>query len=100
MSTATITGPLFAGVTFIPEFDEARLTGQWMRVWDVMSKGDWLTLTEIQAYIHLRHRKRDSEAGISARIRDFRKPRFGGHTVEKRRRGDPKAGLHEYRLII
>jgi hypothetical protein len=36
----------------------------------------------------------DPEASVSARLRDFRKPRFGGHTVDRRRDGR----LNRYRL--
>ena len=38
-----------------------------------------------------------SEAGISARLRDLRKPRFGGYTVERRR---VDGGLFEYRILL
>jgi len=41
-----------------------------------------------------------SEAGISARLRDFRKIKFGGHKVYRRRRGEASKGLHEYRLEL
>lgn len=35
-----------------------------------------------------------SEAGLSARIRDLRKPQYGGHTIVRRKNGS----LWEYRL--
>ena len=38
-----------------------------------------------------------SEASVSARLRDLRKPRFGGHTVERRRRTQ---SVWEYRLEV
>jgi len=38
------------------------------------------------------------EASISARLRDFRRPKFGGYTVERRRGGF--GGSHEYRLLV
>jgi type II secretory pathway predicted ATPase ExeA len=90
----TITGPLFSGASYIREFDETRLKGQWLRVWNIMRSGHWLTLSEIQTRIHATG-NHDSEAAISARLRDFRKEKFGGHTVNRRRRGDPKQGLFE-----
>ena len=96
--TTTITGPLFAGITYEPEFDESRLKGQSHRVWSVMRSGRWLTFGEIQAAIHAQFKEHDSEAGISARLRDFRKRRFASHKVLRRRRGDPKKGLFEYRV--
>lgn len=38
----------------------------------------------------------DPEASVSARLRDFRKLRFGGHTVERRY---VEVGLFEYRVL-
>jgi hypothetical protein len=83
---------IFDGVTIVPEFDRIRLGKQLRRVLQCLLIGDWLTLAEI------RHRTRDPEASISARIRDLRKPKFGGHTIDRRRRGEPSDGLWEYRL--
>ena len=82
----------FDGATFEPEHDEARLSKQLLRVKEVMQSGGWLTLTEIAAMTG------DHEQSISARLRDLRKPKFGGHTVDRRRRGEPAAGLFEYRF--
>jgi hypothetical protein len=92
--------PLFAGVTYDDDLDASRLKGQYKRVWNVMRLGDWLTLSEIQTYIKLQTGVYDSESAISARLRDFRKERFGSHQVERRRRGEAERGLHEYRLTI
>ncbi len=36
-------------------------------------------------------------ASVSAQLRHMRKPRFGGHTVEREYVGD---GLYNYRLIV
>ncbi len=82
----------FDGVTYEPKFDATRLRGEMARVYDVMIDGVWRTLHEIQGFT------RDPEASISARLRDLRKAKFGSHTVERRRRGDPKRGLFEYRV--
>lgn len=90
----------FGGETFVPAFDAERLTGQYKRVWDVMKDGRWMTLAEIKAAVIFNFDHHDSEAAISARLRDFRKKRFGGHRVERRRRGSAKNGLFEYSLIV
>ncbi len=74
--------------------DRERLKGQALRVFDVMADGKWRTLSQIAAVTKWWHEKTDSEAGISARLRCFRK---AGHTVE-RRRVPGGNGLHEYRL--
>lgn len=90
----------FDGKTFVAEWDAKRLTGQWKRVFEVMASGAWRTLSEIQDEIWRRFQKHDSTPGISARLRDFRKERFGSHEVLRQRRGEAERGLHEYRLAI
>ncbi len=55
--------------------------------------GWWWTLREISQHTG------DPEASISARLRDLRKARFGAHTVNRRRRGDPTKGVFEYQLL-
>lgn len=86
----------FDGETYEPPRDQVRLTGQALRVWKVMQDGKWRTLPQISvACFHLG--RRDSEAAISARLRDFRKERFGGHVVEREHIND---GLWRYRLIV
>jgi hypothetical protein len=87
----------FDGSTFIPEFDENRLNAQEFRVYDTMSDGAWRTLSEIQKAGAARAGYIDPEASISARLRGLRK---AGCTVERRRRGDPRAGLWEYRVLV
>ena len=84
--------PKFDGATFDPARDGARLTGQLERVKGIMADGAWRTLAELAALVD------GSEAGVSARLRDLRKVKFGGHQVDRRRRGD--GGLHEYRLTL
>jgi hypothetical protein len=46
-------------------------------VWRVMSGGEWQSLRTIAA------KTGHPEASISARLRDFRKARFGSHIVER-----------------
>ena len=67
-----------------------RLCGQILRVYDAMYGGQWLTLAEIHQITG------DPEASISAQIRHLRKHRFGGHKIDKRRRGE--SGTWEYCL--
>ena len=90
----------FDGVTYEPKFDAARLRGEMSRVYEVIKDGHWYTLGEIG--LAIQHRflgQHDSEAGISARLRDFRKIKWGSHTVNRRRRGDPSKGVFEYQLL-
>lgn len=81
----------FDGRTFVPARDGERLTGLWRRVFDVMGDGQWHSLPE------LARRCQGSETSVSARLRDFRKSRWGGHTVERRHIG---AGVWEYRMEV
>jgi len=81
------------GETYDREADLERLTGQNKRVHDLMADGQWRTLAEIAGLL------RDPEASISARLRDLRKPKFGGHTVNRRHRGPKENGLYEYQLV-
>lgn len=83
----------FNGPDYVPELDKARLTGQIERIYLLMSDHHWRTLTEIELLTGY------PQASISAQLRHLRKPRFGGFIVEKRRRGDRKQGLFEYRLL-
>ena len=88
---STLDGPR-DGVTFDPGTDTIRLNDQMRRVAEVMGDSQWRTLREIADVTG------DPEASVSARLRDFRKPRFGGLVVLRRRR-DGK-GLYEYRLTL
>ena len=83
------------GRTYDPEQDQRRLGKQAQAVWDFMvaNRHRWLALVQIGISIG------EPEASISARLRDFRKPRFGSHTVERRRRKDGR-GTWEYRLTV
>jgi len=86
--------PHFDGPAYEPEYDHARLTGQILRVWDLMRDGHWRTLQEIADHTG------DPPASISAQLRHLRKKRFGLHTVERRSRGDRESGLWEYRVLV
>lgn len=83
--------PDFDGVTYERAKDHARLTSQLVRVYGCMRDGQWRTLDEIARSIN------DPAASISARLRDLRKSKFGGYTVQRRRRTQ---GLFEYRLAL
>lgn len=82
----------FDGKTYEAPLDYERLGRQLLAVLSVVKDGRWRTLSEVAAETG------EPEASISARLRDLRKEKFGGHTVERRRRGEEKRGLFEYRL--
>lgn len=82
---------LFDGATYDDDRDGDRLRAQFRRVWGVMADEAWHTLPEMSAATG------DPPASISARIRDFRKDKFGGHTVL---REHVVKGLWKYKLIV
>ncbi len=79
------------GETFVYPRDGVRLNKQHAAVWEVVRFGDWMTLAEVA------ERTGYPEASISARLRDFRKDKFGCLTVERRYIED---GLHQYRVLV
>lgn len=87
----------FDGRTYEPERDYERLKGQLQRVFQVMRDGQWRTLAIIQAEVFKTSGKHDSEAAISARLRDFRKRKYGSHEVERQH---IDSGLFTYRLVL
>lgn len=81
----------FDGNTYSHERDSARLGEQMMAVLSVMADGKWRTLAAIASETNA------PEASVSARLRDLRKPRFGGYTVN---REYVRRGLYQYQLLV
>lgn len=81
----------FDGADYSPDRDNSRLTGQILRVWEVMKDGQWRTLRQIA------DKTNDPEASISAQLRHLRKDKFGAHQIEREYINN---GLYKYRLII
>ena len=79
-----------AGETFDVELDGKRLGEQATRVFTQMKSGEWRTLRDISTAT------KSPEASVSARLRDLRR---AGFMVERRRVGNPKAGLWAYRVL-
>ena len=80
----------FEGKTYQPARDGPRLAGQLARVKSYMADGQWHTLAQ------LAQATGGSESGVSARLRDLKKIRFGSHRIEKQHLEN---GLWHYRLI-
>lgn len=85
-----MSGQRFDGCDYEPLRDDARLTGQLLRIWQVVCDGAWRTLDEIERATGA------PQPSISAQLRHLRKPRFGAHTVE---REHVRSGLYRYRVI-
>lgn len=88
------TRPAFDGATYSPEHDARRLGRQLAAVYSCMSDGQWRTPAEIEEATGA------NWASASARLRDMRKAKHGGHEVQRRRREPAEAGVWEYRLIV
>jgi hypothetical protein len=84
MKAARFEGPVDAKL----DFD--RLCGQMKNIYTLMIDGVWRSLSEIELDTG------EPQASISAQLRHLRKPRFGSHLVDKRRRGE--TGTWEYRV--
>lgn len=79
----------FHGETYDAPMDHGRLRGQLLRVFARLSDGSWHTLRDLAASAG------GSEASVSARLRDLRKPQYGKREVHRRR---ISGGLYEYRI--
>jgi hypothetical protein len=88
---AQLTLPDFDGSTYDRARDQKRLNRQLDKVFHIVKHGKWITLSRIAEVTG------EPEASISARLRDLRKPRFGGHTIERRY---IECGLFEYRMVL
>jgi hypothetical protein len=77
----------FNGSDYVPMRDDIRLTGQLLRVWNVVKDGARRTLDQIAKA------SGDPAASVSAQLRHLRKKRFGAHEVHKEYIAD---GLYEY----
>lgn len=71
---------------------------QFWQVFDLMRDGQWRNLAEIKNSLGAQGISGiSSVAGISARLRDFRKKKYGGFRVECKRIG---VGQYRYRLAM
>lgn len=84
----TFTSMRFDGTDLKPH-DHTRLGPQLLRVKAVLLDYKWHTVVEIAESTG------DPETSVSAQIRNLRKPRFGGHVIEKRR---DWPGLYEFKM--
>ena len=81
--------PYFDGSDYNENRDRRRLSAVLRQVLAIMQDGQWHNITELAQATGA------SEAGISARIRDLRKSRYGSNNIEKKHIID---GFWEYRL--
>lgn len=80
----------FDGGTYDEARDYERLKGQLQQVHATMADGRWYSLRDLAL------RCNGSEASVSARLRDLRKPKYGARTIERRH---VTRGLFLYRMV-
>jgi hypothetical protein len=83
--------PEFGGSTFDHKRDAADFRCQLDRTRGIMLGGGWHTLEYLASEVGC------SEATVSARLRDLRKPRYGAYNIEKRVKVGTKR-VYEYRM--
>lgn len=72
--------PYFDGrETYEPSRDQRRLGKQLLAVKNYMLTHEWVSLRQLALAVG------GSEQGVSARLRDLRKARFGAYVVERKR---------------
>ena len=81
---------IFDGSDYVHNRDSTRLGTQLEQIRDFMEGRSHLTLQEISDATGHPH------ASVSAQLRNLRKPRFGGRTVEKKHISN---GLYGYKLL-
>lgn len=81
------------GITFEKEHDRKRLDRHRDLIFKFMSDGLWHTPASICEALGT------DWASSGARLRDLRKPKFGGWDVQRKRSGDPDSGCWIYRMV-
>jgi len=76
-----------------PEYDRQRLSGQLLRIWELMIDGKYRTLRQISDITG------DPEPSVSARLRALRKPDHGGFQINKRFNHPTQRGKWEYQVL-
>ena len=73
----------FSGRTYHAARDHDRLSRQYDHVFAIMRDGKPRSLLDIRKTLYRRYNRIEPTQSISARLRDMRKARFGGHAVER-----------------
>jgi hypothetical protein len=82
---------VFDGADYDHDRDGKRLAKNHLNLKDLMQDKVYRTLHEISYLTKI------PEASVSAGLRDFRKEKFGSHTLNKKYLGN---GLYSYQLIL
>jgi hypothetical protein len=80
--------PLFDSGVQLQPADHLRLGKQLDRIHAIVSDGQWYSVPDVRIAIQRRFGVQDPEPSISAQLRNLRKAKFGGLTIERRRVGN------------
>lgn len=80
----------FDGKTYNEARDKVRLSTQLGRVLDVLKFNSHAAYSESLTLTQIAEKVKAPESSVSARLRDLRKPKFGGHDIQKRNCGGGK----------
>ena len=94
---ASVVGCGFGNKSTLIPSDIPRLQTQLDTVREIVADGQWRTIDTIAALVESKTGHRATPQSVSARLRDLRKPHFGGYRVD-RRRVSGSNGLFEYRV--
>ncbi len=86
----------FDGDTYNHRRDQRRLDSAFVTVFRLMRDGRWRSLKDIMIATCFRF----SEVNVSSRLRDYRKEKFGSHTVDTRIVIIDGRPVYQYRLTI
>ena len=89
--------PRFDGAHYDEKLDRERLTGQILRVFEIISDGTPRTVSQICRESFVKFGTYDSETSVSAQLRNLRKQSHGGYNVQSERTSE--TGRTTYRLI-
>ena len=89
--TLDFTAPKFSGAVYDEQKDGQRLKHQINVIFDLMKDCKFRTLREIEDLTDF------PQSSISAQLRNLKKPAFGSHALNKRRRDG--RGTWEYQII-
>ena len=84
---------VFNGPDYVHDRDSKRLSKQFDDIFQLMSDGEFRSLSEIEAHFDFKY----PQSSISAQLRHMRKERFGSNKVNKKYLGN---GLYKYQLEV
>jgi hypothetical protein len=63
---------------------------------EILLTHEWLSPYQLQSLVEARTGEWHSDSALTARLRELRRPEYGGYNIEKRKRENSRS--YEYRL--